>query len=169
VSAPWRRIELPNKRIKQTSLAAALGWQGEVPPRAPQGQIGGRTASQLIRGVGRTPWVRVIDRATDMTALLVIDMQVGLFTTETPRFDADGVVGRINALARAVHESDGIVIFIQHDGPAGDAFEPGTSGWQLLPSLERDPADELFTRPPVTPSMRPSSKLFSAGEERVGC
>jgi nicotinamidase-related amidase len=78
-----------------------------------------------------------------MTALLVIDMQVGSFTTETPRFDADGVVGRINALARAVRESDGIVIFIQHDGPAGDAFEPGTSGWQLLPSLERDPADAV--------------------------
>lgn len=37
-----------------------------------------------------------------MTALLVIDMQAGLFRAETPRFDTEGVVARINALGRAV-------------------------------------------------------------------
>jgi hypothetical protein len=42
-----------NKRMKQTSLSAAPG-QMEAPPRAPQGQVEGRTGSQLIRGVGRT-------------------------------------------------------------------------------------------------------------------
>jgi len=47
--------------------------------------------------------------------LLVIDMQVGLFTG-APRHDADGVVGRINALGRVVRQSGGLVIFIQHDG-----------------------------------------------------
>ena len=31
-------------------------------------------------------------------ALLVIDMQAGLFTDETPRHEAEGVVSRINAL-----------------------------------------------------------------------
>jgi hypothetical protein len=45
---------MPNKRMKQTSLAAAPGWQDEVPPRAPHGQREGRTGSQLIRGVGPT-------------------------------------------------------------------------------------------------------------------
>jgi nicotinamidase-related amidase len=74
-------------------------------------------------------------------ALLVIDMQVGLFTAETPRHDADGVVARINALGRAVRQSGGLVVFIQHDGPQGDPFEPNTSGWQLLPSLERGEGD----------------------------
>jgi len=82
-----------------------------------------------------------MDVANAANALLVIDMQAGQFTDETPRHDADGVVARINTLRRAVRESRGIVIFIQHDGPQGDSFEPGTSGWQLLPSLERDPSD----------------------------
>jgi nicotinamidase-related amidase len=74
-------------------------------------------------------------------ALLVIDMQVGLFGADTPRHDAAGVVERINALARAVRREGGAVIFIQHDGPPGDVFEPGREGWKILPSLEREEGD----------------------------
>jgi hypothetical protein len=46
-----------NKRMKLTNLSAARGLM-EAPPRAPQGQMEGRTGSQLIRGVRRTPWAR---------------------------------------------------------------------------------------------------------------
>lgn len=77
------------------------------------------------------------------TALVVIDMQVGLFGADTPRHDAEGVVERINALARAVRGGRGAIIFIQHDGPPGDVFEPGREGWKLLPSLEREEGDLL--------------------------
>jgi hypothetical protein len=42
-----------NKRMKLTSLSATPG-QMEVPPRAPHGQVEGRTGSQLIRGVRPT-------------------------------------------------------------------------------------------------------------------
>ncbi|MGC2047275.1 MAG: cysteine hydrolase family protein [Gallionella sp.] len=77
------------------------------------------------------------------TALLVIDMQVGLFGADTPRHDAEGVVDRINALARAVRREGGAVIFIQHDGPPGDVFEPGREGWKILPSLEREEGDPV--------------------------
>jgi nicotinamidase-related amidase len=76
-------------------------------------------------------------------ALLVIDMQAGLFTPETPRYDAEGVVKRINGVARAVRLSGGVVVFIQHDGPPGDTFEPGAPGWELLPSLERRAEDPV--------------------------
>jgi nicotinamidase-related amidase len=76
-----------------------------------------------------------------VTGLLVIDMQAGLFVPESPRHDAEGVVDRINDLARAVRRAGGVVVFIQHDGPAGDLFEPGGDGWKLLPSLERGSGD----------------------------
>lgn len=33
-------------------------------------------------------------------AILIIDMQKGSFTPKTPRFDRNGVVNRINELAR---------------------------------------------------------------------
>ena len=77
------------------------------------------------------------------TALLVIDMQAGLFGADSPRHDAEGVVERINALATAVRRAGGTVVFVQHDGPPGDAFEPGREGWQLLPSLEREEGDPV--------------------------
>ena len=76
-----------------------------------------------------------------MIVLLVIDMQAGLFGKETPRHDAEGVVGRINALAGVVRQAGGMVIFIQHDGPQGDPLERGTDGWRILASLERQNGD----------------------------
>ena len=79
-------------------------------------------------------------------ALLIIDMQVGLFTDETPRYDAEGVVSRINALARTIRKNKGLVIFIQHDGPQGDTFEPGSPGWQFLPTLKVNPDDIIINK-----------------------
>jgi hypothetical protein len=54
-----RREEPQNKRMKLTKLSAAPGWlsttvRTEVPPRARAGRMDAGTASQLIRGVGRT-------------------------------------------------------------------------------------------------------------------
>src|SRR6185436_15177722 len=76
-----------------------------------------------------------------MTGLLVINMQAGLFGPESPRHDTEGVVDRINQLARAVRRAGGVVVFVQHDGPPGDPFEPGTEGWRFLASLERGAGD----------------------------
>ncbi len=99
-------------------------------------------------------------------ALLVIDMQVGLFGADTPRHDAAGVVERINALARAVRREGGAVIFIQHDGPPGDMFEPGSEGWKILPSLEREEDDRWCTSAPATRSTRRTWPRCS-GKHRV--
>jgi nicotinamidase-related amidase len=78
--------------------------------------------------------------------LLIVDMQVGLFEGHPPRLDADGVIRRINSLARATRAKGGTVIFIQHDGPAGNPLEPNTPGWEFLPALERDPADPIVRK-----------------------
>jgi nicotinamidase-related amidase len=72
-----------------------------------------------------------------MVILLVIDMQVGLFGEATPRFDAEGVIHRINSLAEKVRAVNGEVVFVQHDSQPGGTLEPGTEGWSLLPSLNR--------------------------------
>jgi nicotinamidase-related amidase len=84
-----------------------------------------------------------MSRSGGGVVLLVIDMQVGLFVPETPRHDADGTVERINTLAAAVREAGGTVVFVQHDGPPGDTFEPGSEGWRLLPSLDRRAGDPV--------------------------
>lgn len=81
-----------------------------------------------------------------MAILLVIDMQVGLFGEATPRFDAEGVVHRINNLTEAVRTIGGSVIYIQHDSEPGGTLEPNTEGWQLLPSLDRREEDLIIRK-----------------------
>lgn len=80
------------------------------------------------------------------TALLIIDMQKGSFTPDAARFDVDGLVARLNALARRVRASGGLVIFIQHNGPEGDPHHPNEDGWHLLASLETEASDAIVTK-----------------------
>jgi nicotinamidase-related amidase len=63
-------------------------------------------------------------------------MQCGSFTPATPRHDAEGLVARLNALADRVRKTNGLVIFVQHEGPDGDAHHPSQPGFALLPHLE---------------------------------
>ncbi|MFH1194374.1 MAG: cysteine hydrolase family protein [bacterium] len=81
-----------------------------------------------------------------MTALLIIDMQRGLFEGDLPRYDAAGVVNRINLLSKYFSEKGDKVIFIQHDGQKGDTFEPFTEAWEILPSLIRRETDLLVRK-----------------------
>jgi len=67
------------------------------------------------------------------SALIVVDMQVGLFAS--PKHDAVNLAQRLNDLGRRIRASGGIVVFIQHEGPAGGPFEPESQTWQLLPEL----------------------------------
>lgn len=74
-------------------------------------------------------------------ALLIIDMQKGSFTDESPRFDAVGIVRRINKLARQFRASELPVIFIQHDGTGSGEFVKNTPEWELLEALRVEPTD----------------------------
>lgn len=77
-------------------------------------------------------------------ALLVIDMQVALFADGT-RFDAAGLVNRINRLADQVRGFGGRVIFVRHTEESGD-FQAGSAGWQLLPGLHVDAHDHVIAK-----------------------
>jgi nicotinamidase-related amidase len=79
-------------------------------------------------------------------ALLIIDMQKGSFTPKTPRFDADGVVKRINELAELFRKTESPVIYIQHDGTGTGEFEKNTMEWELLDSLNVEPTDILIDK-----------------------
>lgn len=79
-------------------------------------------------------------------ALLIIDMQKGSFTPDTPRFDTDGVVSRINILAQLFRELDFSVIFIQHDGTKTNEFVPNTTEWEILENLKTDPTDVFIDK-----------------------
>lgn len=78
-------------------------------------------------------------------------MQVGLFKAETPRFDATGVIVRINKLSNMLRSNRDQIIFIQHDGNKDDSLEPGTADWEILPDLDRD-TNDLYIRKTVCDS-----------------
>jgi nicotinamidase-related amidase len=76
-----------------------------------------------------------------MDAFVVVDMQMGLLAGR-PKHDLVGVVARINALATAVRQRSGRVIWIRHCGKPGDLFARQATGWAYLPELDRH-ADDL--------------------------
>ncbi len=78
--------------------------------------------------------------------LLVVDMQVGLFGMETPRFDSENVIKRINQLSVSIRENNGKIIFIQHNDAKGECLEPGTPQWEILPELIRQKSDLLINK-----------------------
>jgi len=79
-------------------------------------------------------------------ALLIIDMQKGSFTATNPRFDAVGVVKRINELAEKFRINKLPVVFIQHDGTKENEFVPNTTDWELLSELVIDATDILIDK-----------------------
>lgn len=77
-------------------------------------------------------------------ALLIIDMQKGSFTPETPRYDSEDVVHRINELADRFRTKSLPVIFIQHQGIG--AFEKGTREWEILDELDVRTSDLIVSK-----------------------
>jgi nicotinamidase-related amidase len=77
--------------------------------------------------------------------LVIIDMQEGLLLGGE-KYELPSVVERINRLAARVRDGDGCVVFIQHDGPPGDAFAPSSPGWPILSSIQKGPQDRIVRK-----------------------
>jgi nicotinamidase-related amidase len=82
----------------------------------------------------------------DMKALLIIDMQRGAFEPMDARYDAEGVIERINQLASKFRVLGLPVIFIQHDGSREGFFIPGTNEWEILQELDRRSHDLVVVK-----------------------
>lgn len=74
-------------------------------------------------------------------ALLVIDVQQGLFKKSTPIYKADELLENINTLVERAHESDAPVFYIQH----ADArtLVKGSLDWQIHAQLEPQHKDYI--------------------------
>ena len=78
------------------------------------------------------------------SALLIIDVQRGLFDRDPRPLEADEVIQRINYLAQLARDAAAPVIFIQHERP-GSALEYQSEDWQLASGLASNVGD-LFVR-----------------------
>ena len=79
------------------------------------------------------------------TALLVIDVQHGLFDPTPRPFEADEVIRRINALTRRARAASVAVAFIQHERTSG-VLAFGSDSWQSAQHLQVLPGDELIAK-----------------------
>lgn len=74
------------------------------------------------------------------SALIVIDVQRGLFDGAPRPFEADLVVDRIDALAGRARGAAVPVVFVQHEN-ACDQLEAFTAPWELVEGLHPQPGD----------------------------
>jgi nicotinamidase-related amidase len=79
------------------------------------------------------------------SALLVIDVQRGLFDKHPRPQEADAVVDRINALAARARDAGSPVVFVHHESK-GDQLEYGTESWQLAAGLDFQPGDTTLRK-----------------------
>ena len=98
------------------------------------------------------------------TALLIIDVQKGLFDPTPRPFEADQVLSRLNDLSRRARAAGVPVPHIQHETPEGD-LTYGAPGWALASGLEASDTDLRLRK--TTPDAFLRTEL-QASLERLG-
>ncbi|MFS2161346.1 cysteine hydrolase family protein [Pseudomonas sp. Pseusp122] len=104
------------------------------------------------------------------SALLVIDMQVGLFNGPERPMEGERILATINTLARNARKAGCPVILIRHTGPEGSPIAPGSPFWQLVPGLETDASVDIFIdkmRPSCFHGTGLAERLVEAGVDEV--
>jgi nicotinamidase-related amidase len=74
------------------------------------------------------------------TALLVIDVQNGMFAEDDPVYQGTELLAKIGDLLAKARAAQVPVIYIQHNGGPGHPLEPGSAGWPIHPAIT--PADD---------------------------
>ena len=69
------------------------------------------------------------------TALLLVDIQNGLFTSPLEPHQGDAVVGRIETLLEHARALGMPIFHVRHDGGAGSALAKGSPGWFHHPAV----------------------------------
>ncbi|QBD81388.1 cysteine hydrolase [Ktedonosporobacter rubrisoli] len=70
---------------------------------------------------------------SEATALLVIDVQIGLIDGQEPSYRRDLVLENIADLLKRAREAQIPIIYIQHEG--GSKLIPGARDWQIHPRV----------------------------------
>ncbi|MFM1678642.1 cysteine hydrolase family protein [Aeromonas salmonicida] len=74
-------------------------------------------------------------------ALLIIDVQVGLFEATPSPYKSDEVISNINKLTDKARPSKTPIIWIQHETPSHEILKFQSSGWKLPNNLNRAESD----------------------------
>lgn len=81
------------------------------------------------------------DKMQSSCALLVIDVQKGLFNKKIPIYKADILLSNINLLVSTAHQKQIPVIYIQHANDNTLAY--GSEDWKFHPAIQPAKEDEV--------------------------
>jgi nicotinamidase-related amidase len=88
---------------------------------------------------GESPRLRL---NPENSALLVIDVQMALFSRPTPIYRADDLLRNINSLVEMFQLSNALVVYIQHSN--SKMLIKDSDGWQFHPGLNLKEADPII-------------------------
>ena len=91
-------------------------------------------------GVSKRP---VTKRQKDV-ALLIIDVQQGLFAKSIPIYKADDLLKNIGTLVERAHRAQAPVFYVQHS--TGKILVKGSDEWQLHPQLHPLKKDRIIQK-----------------------
>ncbi|MHB9146548.1 MAG: cysteine hydrolase family protein [Symbiobacteriia bacterium] len=77
----------------------------------------------------------------DKTALLVIDVQAGMFSPSNPVHEGDALLSVLSALIARARAAGAPIVYIQHDSGPGTDLEYGTPGWEVHAPIAPRPGD----------------------------
>ncbi len=83
-------------------------------------------------------------------ALLIIDMQTGLYDGPQKPYERERVLGTINQLIAQARTAGAPIFVARHTGPAGSPIAAGSPLWQVWPGVAVDESRDVFfnkTRP----------------------
>lgn len=80
------------------------------------------------------------------TALLVIDVQVGLVEGAEPAYRGAEMLANINNLLTKARTTGTSIVYIQHDGSEGGRLAVGSPGWQIHPAIAPIDGDAIVRK-----------------------
>lgn len=75
-------------------------------------------------------------------ALIIIDVQSGLFNRATPVYGAEALLQNINSLVERAHENDVPIFYIQHSNSS--TLAKGSEDWKLHPAMQPTELDGVI-------------------------
>ena len=80
------------------------------------------------------------------SALVIIDVQKGMFLDEAPVYKGEDLISTLQTLLEKARATGISVIYIQHNSPAGKSLEYGTEGWEIHDDIKPIPRDLVIQK-----------------------
>lgn len=79
-------------------------------------------------------------------ALLIIDVQVGMFDESDPVFEGERLLSNLQRLISKARAKDVPIFYVQHTEESGQQLERGKAAWSIHPSIEPNDADVIIEK-----------------------